>query len=267
MPSMAQVDESIASSAINFEENEENHAKSPLTGSLSLATDYRFRGISQTWGGATVQGGAELALPQGWYVGTWLSNVSSYSYPQGQSVEHDIYGGWRGEVTPDWQMDAGLLHYRYPGARLGTAQGGSQRFDTTEAYVGATHGGFSAKWSLALTPYFGLTADTAGAAFAKALNPAASSRASQYLDLNYQHPLGDGATLGVHAGYTHVRNYSEVSYADWRVSLAKNWGPWTASVAWVGTSANADYYSAANSQARMRSLGRSGWVLALNAAF
>ncbi|QXZ11305.1 TorF family putative porin [Comamonas sp. Y33R10-2] len=242
-------------------------SKSPLSGSLALMTDYRFRGISQTWRGAALQGGVEMALPHGLYVGTWLSNVSTNSYPQGQSLEHDIYGGWRGEVAPDWQLDTGLLHYRYPGARLGTAQGGTERFDTTEAYVGATLGGFSAKWSIALTPYFGLRDSTAGSAFASALTPAGSSRGSQYLDWNYQQALGDWATLGVHAGYTHVRNYSDVSYADWRVSLAKTWGIWTASAAWLGTSADAHYYSAMNSQGRMRSLGRSGWVFGLSAAF
>lgn len=239
----------------------------PITGSLSLLSDYRFRGISQTWGAAAVQGGVELTLPRGFYLGTSLTNVSTHSYGRGEGLENDIYGGWRGDVAPGWQLDAGLLHYRYPGARLATPDGGSKRFDTTEAYLGATHGGFNVKWSLALTPYFGLRESTAGSAFATALAPAGSSRGSQYLDLNYQHPLGDWATLGVHGGYTLVRNYGEVSYADWRVSLVKTWGAWTASAAWVGTSADARYYSAANSEGRLRSLGRSGLVLGLSAGF
>ena len=241
--------------------------KLPLTGSLSLLSDYRFRGISQTWQGAAVQGGVELALPQGWYLGTSLSNVSTNSYGLGQGLEHDIYGGWRGEVAPDWQLDAGLLQYRYPGARLATDSGGSKRFDTTEAYLGTTHGGFSAKWSVALTPYFGLRDSTAGSAFASALPPEGSSRGSQYLDLNYQHPLGDWATLGLHGGYTYVRNYSDVSYADWRLSLSRSWGAWTASAAYVGTSADDKFYSAVNGQGQWRSLGRSGLVLGLSAAF
>jgi uncharacterized protein (TIGR02001 family) len=214
-----------------------------------------------------VQAGVELALPHGWYLGTSLSNVSTNSYGQGQGLEHDIYGGWRGDIAADWQLDTGLLHYRYPGARLATDSGSTRRFDTTEFYLGATHGGFSAKWSLALSPYFGLQNDTAGTAFASALTPAGNSRGSQYLDLNYQHALSDGVVLGVHGGYTAVRHYSDASYADWRLSLAKTWGAWTASVAYVGTSADAVYYSAANSSGQLRSLGRSGWVLGLSAAF
>lgn len=241
--------------------------KQPITGSLSLLSDYRFRGISQTWQGAAAQAGIEFALPQGWYLGTSLSNVSTHSYGQGLGLEHDIYGGWRGDVAAGWQLDAGLLRYRYPGARLSSNSGSSLRFDTTEAYLGTTLGGFSAKWSVALSPYFGLCSKTAGSAFANALTPEGSSRGSQYLDLNYQHSLGDWATLGLHGGYTYVRNYSDVSYADWRLSLSRSWGVWTASAAYVGTSANAKYYSAANGQRQLRNLGRSGMVLGLSAAF
>lgn len=241
--------------------------KPPVTGSLGLLSDYRFRGISQTWQGAAVQGGVELALPRGWYLGTSLSNVSTHSYGRGQGLEHDIYGGWRGDVAPGWQLDAGLLHYRYPGARLMADNGTARRFDTTELYLGAAHGGFSAKWSVALTPYFGLGESTAASAFASALRPSGSSRGSQYLDLNYQHPLADIATLGLHGGYTWVRNYGEVSYADWRLSLSRSWGAWTASLAYVGTSADARFYSAANGLGQWRDLGRSGWLLGLSAGF
>ena len=160
------------------------------------------------------------------------------------------------------------LHYNYPGARVPRGDGsGGVRYDTTEAYLGVTHGGFSAKWSLALTPYFGLRDSTAATAFAEALPGSGSSRGSSYLDLNYQHPLGDWAVLGLHAGHTQVRNYSELSYADWRVSLARSWGPWTATLAWAGTSADTRYYRAANAAGQMQSLGRSGWVLSLSAAF
>jgi uncharacterized protein (TIGR02001 family) len=264
-PSQAQ--DGIAQTATDHVANKTADSKLPLTGSVNLLSDYRFRGISQTWQGAAVQAGVELALPHGWYLGTSLSNVSTHSYGQGQGLEHDIYGGWRGDIAAGWQLDTGLQHYRYPGARLATDNGSTRRFDTTEFYLGATQGGFSAKWSLALSPYFGLQNDTAGTAFATALAPTGSSRGSQYLDLNYQHALGDGVVLGVHGGYTAVRHYRDASYADWRLSLAKTWGAWTASVAYAGTSADAAYYSAGNGSGQLRSLGRSGWVLGLSAAF
>jgi uncharacterized protein (TIGR02001 family) len=238
-----------------------------VTGSVALLSDYRFRGISQSWMGPALQGGLELSLPGGAYLGASGSSVSRHSYLDGRAMELDLYGGWRAELLPGWTGDIGLLHYNYPGARVPRSDGGSVRYDTTEAYLGASHGGFSARWSLALTPYFGLRDSTAATAFAEALPGSGSSRGSSYLDLNYQHPLGDWATLGLHAGHTQVRNYSELSYSDWRVSLARSWGPWTATLAWAGTSADARYYRAANAAGQMQSLGRGGWVLSLSAAF
>lgn len=239
-----------------------------LTGSVTLLSDYRFRGISQSWMGPALQGGLELSLPRGAYLGASGSSVSRHSYLDGRALELDLYGGWRTELLPGWTGDIGLLHYNYPGARVPRGDGsGGVRYDTTEAYLGVTNGGFSAKWSLALTPYFGLRDSTAATAFAEALPGSGSSRGSSYLDLNYQHPLGDWAVLGLHAGHTQVRNYSELSYADWRVSLARSWGPWTATLAWAGTSADTRYYRAANAAGQMQSLGRSGWVLSLSAAF
>ena len=192
--------------------------------------------------------------------------MSTHSYGRGEGLENDIYGGWRGDVAPGWQLDAGLLHYRYPGARLATPDGGSKRFDTTEAYLGATHGGLNVKWSLALTPYFGLRESTAGSAFATALAPAGSSRGSQYLDLNYQHPLGDchaGRAWRLYPGAQLRRGFLR------RLACVsgQDLGAWTASAAWAGTSADARYYSAANSEGRLRSLGRSGLVLGLSAGF
>lgn len=237
-----------------------------VSASLAVLSDYRFRGISQSWMGPALQGGLELSLPGSGYLGLSGSSVSRHSYAQGRGLEVDLYGGWRGELLPGWSADVGLLHYSYPGARMPVAQGQGVRYDTTEAYLGMVHGGFSARWSLALSPYFGLRDSTAASAFAEPLAQRGSSRASSYLDLNYQHPLGDWAVLGLHAGYTQVRRYSELSYADWRLSLARSWGDWTASLAWVASSADARYYRASNAGGRMRELGRGAWVLSLSRA-
>ena len=46
--------------------------RSSLTGSLSLISDYRFRGISQTWQGAAVQGAVVMAVGWGLFEGPWL---------------------------------------------------------------------------------------------------------------------------------------------------------------------------------------------------
>src|ERR1035437_8473000 len=50
---------------------------SPLTGNMTIATDYIFRGLTQTKGKPAIQGGFDYAHPSGFYVGTWLSNISA----------------------------------------------------------------------------------------------------------------------------------------------------------------------------------------------
>lgn len=55
------------------------------TANVNLVSQYRFRGIDQTWNRPAVQGGADLSLPSGVYAGVWASNVAGNSYPGGRS--------------------------------------------------------------------------------------------------------------------------------------------------------------------------------------
>jgi uncharacterized protein (TIGR02001 family) len=70
-------------------------APSPVTGNLTIASDYRFRGISQTYKGPAIQGGVDYAHASGLYVGNWNSNVSSVMFAGGSAIEMDFYGGWK----------------------------------------------------------------------------------------------------------------------------------------------------------------------------
>ena len=57
-------------------------AKSPHTiaGNLTLITDYRFRGISQTFMKPAIQGGIDYSHASGFYLGNWNSNESSDTF-------------------------------------------------------------------------------------------------------------------------------------------------------------------------------------------
>ena len=46
-----------------------------LTANVSLVSDYRFRGVSQSFRRPAVQGGVDWAHDSGFYVGTWASTV------------------------------------------------------------------------------------------------------------------------------------------------------------------------------------------------
>ncbi|WP_308367115.1 MULTISPECIES: TorF family putative porin [unclassified Microbulbifer] len=80
-----------------------------VSGNIALVSDYKFRGISQTDGGPAVQGGFDLDFGNGFYLGTWGSNVDFAN-----SLELDYYGGYRGKLNESLSFDVGYIYYDYP---------------------------------------------------------------------------------------------------------------------------------------------------------
>lgn len=241
-----------------------------LTGNLSLNSDYRFRGISQSWKLPAVQGGFDYAHSSGAYAGVWASNVSGNSYNNGAGLETDVYGGFKFSPVQDLTLDLGALVYFYPGARLNSAPGVAtdKKYDNVDLYLGLSYGAFSAKLSVAATDYFGLNSDTAGYAYFSSLGANGGSKGSAYLDLNYNFDLGQGITLGTHVGYLKVRNYGDLSYTDAKISIAKEIVGlnWTAAV--VGSNAKKDFYQVGNAAAQdAKRVGDTGLVLSVSKTF
>lgn len=87
-----------------------------------LATDYVFRGISQTDGNPAVQGYAELRLFDWIYGGVWMSNVDfppinqfgNFTGLTDASAEVDLYAGLR-HTWGSFTADVGFVYYYYPG--------------------------------------------------------------------------------------------------------------------------------------------------------
>src|SRR3954468_10934767 len=98
-----------------------------FTANVGLVSDYRFRGISQTFKEPAIQGGFDYSHSSGFYAGTWASNVygnaNSAGGPvyAGASMEWDFYGGYKFEPMKDLTLDVGLLQYYYPNAQYLTA--------------------------------------------------------------------------------------------------------------------------------------------------
>ncbi|AVQ01331.1 porin [Caulobacter segnis] len=80
-----------------------------LSYNIGVASDYVFRGVSQTQEDPTVQGGVDATYGIG-YAGVWASNVDfGTSDP---SAEIDFYAGIRPTVG-DTSLDLGVLYYSY----------------------------------------------------------------------------------------------------------------------------------------------------------
>ena len=85
-----------------------------ISGSVTVATDYRLRGVSQTDRNAAVQGALTVAHRSGFYIGTFGSNLAGWGTFGGANVELDAIGGYKhtfGSAT----VDAGVTWYTYPG--------------------------------------------------------------------------------------------------------------------------------------------------------
>lgn len=85
-----------------------------VTGSVTLVSDYRFRGISLSDGDPAIQGGITVTHDSGFYVGTWASSIDDLGSGVYGDMELDVFGGWSGNVSEAVGLDVGLLYYAYP---------------------------------------------------------------------------------------------------------------------------------------------------------
>ena len=188
-----------------------------LTGNVTLVSDYRFRGISQTYEGPAIQGGFDYSHASGFYLGNWNSNVASQVYTGGSGIEMDVYGGYKRSFG-DFGFDIGYLYYYYPRAEFESTDVGSQRFDTQEIYLGGSWKWISLKVFLAVSDYFGLGSTQVNGGYwasksdGSLLPDRGGSRNSSYLDLTANIPVGDKLTIGAHVGSLKAKNYGELDY-------------------------------------------------------
>src|SRR5919204_3661931 len=85
-----------------------------VTGNLTIISDYRFRGIDQTFGKPAIQGGFDYSHASGVYLGNWNSNVNQGAGYPGGNIEMDFYGGYK-KAFGDIGLDVGAIYYYYPG--------------------------------------------------------------------------------------------------------------------------------------------------------
>jgi len=246
-----------------------------ISGNMTVGSDYRFRGISQTFKGPTIQGGIDYSHSSGFYVGNWNSNVSNTLYASGNQIEMDFYGGWKGSWG-DFGLDVGALYYYYDSARWnGIGQNGaaqaftnSGKYNNGELYIGASWKWLSAKYSYAVTDYFGLNGSyarglvskdcflsaAAGAACGQGANvrggalsalneDRGSSKGTGYFQIDATYEFAPKWNVIGHIGKVSYKNYGELNYTDAKLGVTYDASGWILGGAIVGTNANKQWYS------------------------
>ena len=66
-----------------------------VTGGVTLASQYRFRGISLSDEDVAIQGTINVAHESGLYAGVWSSSTDGFGELGGSNVEVDLYGGYK----------------------------------------------------------------------------------------------------------------------------------------------------------------------------
>jgi len=271
---------------------------SPITANVTVVSDYRYRGISQSNFKPAIQGGFDYAHESGFYIGNWNSSISwigdSYGQNGGVSgrgstignvsapIEMDFYAGYKKELIGEgFASDLGVLQYYYPTSGIPNTQGLMANPNTTEIYLAQnfTFGpvtGF-AKVSYAVTTLFGT----------------ANSTGSYYPDLTINYDTGVwGLALNGHVGYQYVAgsqtrgttafpatnwvgnsvanvsNSTLSTYTDWKLGVTKDFGGGlSAAAAYVGTNAATYKNAYAYTSPSGNNLGKGGAVVSLTKTF
>ena len=82
-----------------------------LSYNVGVASDYVFRGVSQTDQNAQLFGGVDLTAGR-FYAGTWASNVD---FHDSTDAEVDLYAGFKPTLGPA-TLDLGVIYYGYVNA-------------------------------------------------------------------------------------------------------------------------------------------------------
>jgi uncharacterized protein (TIGR02001 family) len=199
-----------------------------VTGGATVVSDYRFRGISQTYKQFAVQGTFTVAHSSGFYATVWGSSVDDY-IANGSDQEIDLIAGYKhafGAAT----LDVGVLYYYYPGSG-----GVTSDFFEPYASVSGALGPVTAKLSAAYAPKqraLGFQ-DTN-------LDGVADREDNLYVagDLSAGIP-NTPISVSAHVGHTFgpsfiTPNFSD-EYTDWSVGASYTWKNLTFGVSYVDT--------------------------------
>ena len=183
-----------------------------LSAYVTLANDYRFRGISQNNNEIAEQGALNWSGPHGFYVSTWLSKVN---FLNGTSIEADLCGGKNSDLDGT-TINVEECYYGYPDRRAGLT---------------ATKSGFS-ETLFQLSHTVGQLTVTATAAQSPDLFGNAGS--AWYAGGSAVWVLNDWVSVSSNVGHQWV-NHTLPGYTHWDIGVVGTWRNFTLDARYVDT--------------------------------
>lgn len=192
-------------------------AAAQISGSVALATDYRFRGVSLSDGEPAGQLNLNYDSPAGWYLG---AQAAAPVLSERNGAQLIGYAGLARRLSSGWSWEGGV---------------------NVTSFVRA-HEGDYAEW------YGGLAGERIGMRIYLSPHYLGRDLRTAYAELNGFYPLADDIKLIGHLGQLRALPGGErqpVHY-DARLGIAANWRDWSAQLAWVaaaGGAARPSYYA------------------------
>lgn len=198
--------------------------ESAVSWEVGAVSDYLFRGVSQTDGKPTLQGGVTVTSAAGWYLGGWASGVDfGAGSPR---VEVDWAVGYGRDLGDSVALDVALNRYSYVGASA---------LDYNE-------------WLVSLTVFddYGLTMGYSNDVWN-------TGTTGLYYAAEAQWALAGDFTLSAGVGRNLFRDSAATearSYTDWNLRIARQFGIAEIALGYYGTDnrARADFGRTANSR-------------------
>jgi uncharacterized protein (TIGR02001 family) len=176
-------------------------------GAVTLASDYVYRGVSQTDGGVAAQADLHVRSEGGWFAGLWASTVDP---PPGDfaNYEVNVYAGRSWEVADGWAASVSLVRYMYPNSQV------HGQYDSTELSVSARF-----EDRVAVTASYSPNAT-------RYSNYGWSPRARMMAyELSLRQPVLGPVAIVAGVGYYDTSALFNASYWAWNAGLSANAGP------------------------------------------
>jgi uncharacterized protein (TIGR02001 family) len=194
-----------------------------LGGSMGVATDSVFRGLSENEGRISPQADLHAVL------GAWFGGLSAEEVrrgiEQGAGAELIAYAGFQHRLGEDWSGRVTLRHYDYPGNALRT------RYNYDELAV-------SAAWRERLIVTVVASPDT----YFRDYVGNYGSDTAYCFELSGRQPLPLQLSAVAGVGYYDLQRQIGTGYAYWSAGLNRRWDAWGVDLRYVGTDATARHH-------------------------